>query len=352
MFFILNIIPSVLGKIRSVYLTDYIYNNEIKGQGFENGIGEVNEVSFEATAYALEILDRFGRNPHDVTDLQTNLEEKITDMFSNDTVNLYELYFLLRSLFILQTDYLIEGGLKDRIFQYLNGTEQIGGGFSFLNTTMSPSLSSTFFVVQIHSMLAPAITLQNITLHRDWILLNNNTDGGYGNSTSTLLTTYYAVSLLKELTSIDDLVNKSHTLSYLLSFYVNNPSDVSNVGGYLPDLTSKSPLLSSTYYCVTAISYIDKSSLNPDQTTKWILSRQYFQDGGFSDITGGSNQLSSSVIGSYYAYRALTIFDPSLRKLGVDIWMVEFNYWILIILMGSIGLLSVIGVVIWRRRRI
>ena len=352
LFFTISIIPSVLGKTRKIYLTDYIYSNEIESQGFENGISPLNDVSFEATAYALEMLDILRRTAHDITDLQTNLVEEISNMFSSDAVNLYDLYFLLSSLFFIQNDYSIEGNLTNRIYQYLNDTEQVGGGFSFINTTMVPSLSSIFFVVEIHSMLAPSQTLQNIILHKDWILLNNNTDGGYGNTTSTLLSTYYAVCLIDHLASVDDLVNKSKTLSYLNSFYVDNPSDINNVGGYLPDLTSKSSLLSSSFYCVMGISLIDKSFLDADKTIKWVLSRQNFQDGGFADITEGSDQLSSSLIGSYYAIKTLAAFDPNLSKLTVEIWMVEFNYWILIFLMGGIGILAAVSVFLWRRRRI
>ncbi len=351
-FSVISIIPSVLGKTRRVYLTDYIYRNEIEGQGFENGISTIEEVSIEATAYALEILFGLGRTAHVTDDLQTKLENDINYMFNNDAVNLYNLYFLLRSLFTLHTDYLIEESLKNSIFQYLNDTEQIGGGFSFQNETMTPTLSSTFFIVQIHSMLAPTKVIQNVTLHRDWILSKNHTDGGYGNPTSTVITTYYAVSLLDSLTSVDDLVNKNQTLSYLQSFYVSNPSDINKVGGFLPDLNSNSPILSSTFYCVMAITAINKNLLNADQTANWVISRQNFQDGGFVDISEGNSQLSSSVIGSYFAFKTLATCDSSLRKLAVDIWMVEFNYWILILIMGSIGLLVVVGVVIWRRRRI
>jgi hypothetical protein len=351
-FFTLCIIPSVLGKTRGVYLTDYIYSNEIQSQGFENGNSTLDDVSFEATAYALEILDKFGRSAHDLSNLQTNLEDKISTMFSSDTVNLYDLYFLLRSLFITQSDYSIDDSLLNRIFQYLNDTEQVGGGFSFLNTTITPNLSSTFFVVQIHSMLVPSLTLQNITIHRDWILLQNNTDGGYGNTTSNLLSTYYAVSLFNHLTSVNDLADKNKTLSYLTSLYIGNSADVNNVGGYLPESTSKSSLLSSTYYCVKAISLIDESLLNGAITSDWVLSRQNFQDGGFADITEGNDQLSSSVIGSYFAFKTLISFNPSLSKLAIDIWMVEFNYLILIILLAAIGILAGISVFIWRRRRI
>ncbi|MFW9896709.1 MAG: hypothetical protein ACFFD7_12960 [Candidatus Thorarchaeota archaeon] len=348
----LNFIPNVLGKTRSLYLTDFIYSNEIQGTGFENGQGKLNEVSYEATAYSLEILRSYGKSAHDISTLQTNLEDVIDNMFSRDSVNLYDLYFVLKSLFIIDDDYPIEENLKERIFQYLNDSEQVGGGFSFVNTTMVPTLSSTYFCVQIHTLLAPMKTLQNLTLHRDWILSNNNSDGGYGNISSTILTTYYAVSLLDTLTSVNDLTNKELTLSYLNSFYVSNPSDTDRVGGFLPDLTSKSPLLSSTFYCVTSISLINESLLNPTQINKWVLSRQYFKDGGFADLTEGDDQLSSSVFGSYFAIKTLKSFDPSLLILAVDIWNVEFNYWILIILMGGIGLIAIIGVVIWRRRRI
>lgn len=352
LFFTSNIIPSVLGRTRRVYLTDFISSNEIEGEGFKNGISTGNDVSFEATAYALEVLRNLGSNAHEISSLKTDLEGKISNMFDSEAVDLYDLYFLLKSLFLTESDYSIDGSLIDRIYQYLNGTEQVGGGFSFLNTTMTPSLSSTFFVVQIHSMLAPSKTLQNITIHKNWVLLNNNPDGGYGNTTSTLLSTYYAVSLLDELSSVDDLANKSKTLTYLTSFYVSNPSDVNNIGGYIPDLASTTSLLSSTYYCVMAISLINSSFLNSGKTTNWVLSRQYFQDGGFADITDGSDQLSSSVVGSYFAFKTITIFNPTLSKLAVDVWMVEFNYWILIILLGSIGIIAVIGVVIWRKRRI
>jgi hypothetical protein len=101
-----------------------------------------------------------------------------------------------------------------------------------------------------------------------------------------------------------------------------------------------------------AISLINETLLNSNQITGWVLSRQYFKDGGFSDLTEGDDQLSSSVFGSYFAFKTLKSFDPSLLTLAVEIWAVEFNYWILIIIMGIIGLIAIIGVVIWRRRRI
>ena len=72
LFFTLSIIPNVLGKTRRVYLTDYINSNEIEGQGFKNGISGLDDVSFEATAYALETLKLLGTNAQAITSLQTN----------------------------------------------------------------------------------------------------------------------------------------------------------------------------------------------------------------------------------------------------------------------------------------
>jgi len=347
-FFTLNIIPIVLGKTRKAYLNDFLYSTEIEGEGFKNGIGEGEPIN-EATAYALEILDSY-----DSTDLETHLETELEIMFDNDEIVLYELYYLLKSLSI--SGHSIEPSLKNRIHQFINGTEQISGGFAFSNTSTLASMSSTYFVVQVFNLIEEPIP--NVTVHKDWIILCNNSDGGYGGNrslSSTLLTTYYAVNLLEfafgVLSSFNDLADINLTLTYLNSFYIQNPSDTNNFGGCLPDLTANYALISSTYHCVSAIYIINESMLNSGQTTKWVLSRQYFQDGGFADITEGTSQRISSVISSYYAFETLKIIG-SLGKLSAEVFMVEFNYWILIIILGSIGLVAAIGVILWRRRRI
>ena len=93
-FFTLSIIPNVLGKTRSTYLTDFLYQTEIRSEGFKNGISEEGTISPEATAYALDILN----TAHDVPDLQINLEADLQEMFETDNIILYDLYFLLKSL--------------------------------------------------------------------------------------------------------------------------------------------------------------------------------------------------------------------------------------------------------------
>ena len=348
-FIILNVTPIAFAKTRRTYLTDFLFSNEIHGEGFKNGIEATNPLN-EATAYALDILDQFGLNAHDSTDLETKLETDLEQMFNNDNVELYNLYFLLKSLALL--DYTIEMQLENRIYDYINKTEQISGGFSYSNTSTLASISSTYFVVQIYDLILKPVP--NITTHKNWVLYCNNNDGGYGgNSTlsSTILSTYYAVSILHELDVINELADENQTLTYLDSFFVQYQSDTENYGGYLPDITANYALLSSTFYSAKAISIIDETMLHDASTIRWVLNRQNFQDGGFADLTQGTDQTVSSVISSYYAFETLKIFN-SLAKLTSEVFMVEFNYFILVIIMASIGLIAGIGVVVWRRRRI
>ncbi|MFX1489498.1 MAG: prenyltransferase/squalene oxidase repeat-containing protein [Promethearchaeota archaeon] len=355
--FTFTIIPNALGKTRQNYLTDFIYENEINGRGFKNDINAGNrlaDVSPQATANALDILDRYGMGVHELTELQSVLEDFIETMFKDDTVSLYDLYYLLKALGNNIIDYSIEDSMKNEIRQYLNATEQPNGGFSISNVSTSTSLSSTYFAYKIFSLVSPHQPLQNISKHINWIKSCNNSDGGYGGNSSlssSILNTYYAVSLLHEIATIDDLADKNQTLSYLNSYFVNNPSDTKNFGGYLPDLTSQYTLISSTYYCVITISIIDETILNAKQTTSWVLSRQYFGDGGFAEKTAEADELSSSVILSFYAFEILRAFN-SLNSLNVEIWMVEFNYTILYIIFGCIGVIAAISIFIWRRRRI
>ncbi|MFX1317247.1 MAG: prenyltransferase/squalene oxidase repeat-containing protein, partial [Promethearchaeota archaeon] len=289
-----SVIPAVLGKERKSYLISFIYSTEIDGKGFSNSkIDDVNVsfVSFEATAYALQILDSYGRNPHDKSLLTENLKENITEMFNEDNVDLYNLYFLLKSIEILDSiEDSIDITLKSRISEYLNQTEQ-DGGFSISNVSSSVSLSYTYYAIQIFSLINETVNIhKNITLHKNWILSCGNLDGGYGGNsslTSTILNTYYAVSLLSMLGTIDDLIDKNQTLAYLKSFYISDSGDLTNYGGYLPFYLAKYAMLYSTFYCVSAINLIDDEELNKSPTVNWVIDHQNYIDGGFVDSTDG-----------------------------------------------------------------
>ncbi len=347
----LNLVPSVLGKTRGSYLVSFIKNNEIEGIGFTNANDGNALISYEATAHALEILDDYGTNPHKIDTLQDNLEDKIRDMFSINQVNLFDLYCLMKSLDILEHE--IDFNLRSEIYKYLNETEQIEGGFSFSNSSSIASLTSTYYVIQLYSLINEPI--DNLTVHKNWILSCYNTDGGYGGNqslSSNLLNTYFVVSLLDEFWNITNLVDINQTISYIKSFYVNNSADIDNYGGYLPDDSTQYAMLSSSYFCVKSLSLIDPGEINKDSTISWLLTLQNFEDGGFSDNTEGDNQKKSSVIASYFAFKILKILNPSLSSLSNDIWMVEFNYWILVIILICIVVVIGIIVFIWRKKRL
>ncbi|MFX0002527.1 MAG: prenyltransferase/squalene oxidase repeat-containing protein [Candidatus Hermodarchaeota archaeon] len=362
LFFTINAIPSVLGKTRRLYLIDFILDTEIEGFGFSNAIIDLDildtdekkeeAVSFEATAYALSILNDFGVDPKEIETLEGKLEDRITEMFASKQVNIYNLYYLLNSLNILQ--YTIDSSLSNRIYGFLNDTAQESGGFSFSNTTHLSTLSSTFYVIQLYSLIEQPIG--NISVHKNWVLSCNNTDGGYGGNqtlSSTYLETCFAVFILDDerFGSVNDLVDINKTITYLTTFYVSNPVDLDNYGGYIPDELAEFALLTSTYYCAKAISLIDKNALNVHETRSWVLAHQNVEDGGFSENSASSQSKVSSVISSYYAFKTLEVIE-SLYYLNYDVWMVEFNYGILGIVIGSIGLVIVIAIVLWRRRRI
>ncbi|MFW9971243.1 MAG: prenyltransferase/squalene oxidase repeat-containing protein [Candidatus Odinarchaeota archaeon] len=355
LFLTINAIPSVLGKTRIVYLIDFIEHTEVTGEGFSNVInsdGGKDVVSYEATAYALNILHDLGSTAQDVNLLESNLEDDIEDMFDSSQVNTYDLYYLLTSLNILKYD--IATSLSTRIYNYLNSTAQVTGGFSFSNTTHLASLSSTFYAIQLYSLINKPIA--NISIHKSWILSCNNTDGGYGGNqtlSSTYLDTSFAVFILDDerFGNVNDLVNINDTLTYLKSFYVNNSADIKNYGGFINDKLAGLAILSSTYYCSKAISLIDYSMLNVPETKTWVLARQNLEDGGFVDNYEGSTSTISSVISSYYAYKTLETLN-SLPSLNNEFGMVEFNYWILIIVLSLIGIIFAIVVFLWKRRRI
>ena len=355
LFLTINTIPNVLGATRRSYLTNFILSNEIIGEGFSNANGGGETVSLEATAQALDILTDYGIFPQNVETLKSNLEDDIKEMFDNRDVILYDLYYLLKSSDILGHINDIDSQLMDRIYKFINDTEQVSGGFSFSNTSKSANLASTYYVIQIYALIDSPV--ENITLHKNWVLSCNNTDGGYGGNqtlSSTYLDTCFAAFILDDerFGDINDLVDRTKTLTYLKSFYVNNTVDLKSYGGYLPDDLAEYALLSSTYYCVKAISIIESSDLNSAATIAWILERQNFKDGGFAENTEAYQQKASSIIASYYAFSTLLILDPLLSVLTSEIWMVEFNYLILGIVLGSVGLVIAAAIFLLRRRRI
>ncbi len=345
------ITPVALAKTRQSYLVDFLFENQVKNERFGS--------SYQETAYSLEIIDYYdmyqipelfgSETKVDISLFQENLESAIETMFTEGNINLFDLYYLVKSLEIL--DGSLDTSLENNISAYLNQTEQSEGGYSTSNSTSSADMTSTYFVYEIKTYLNEDLNLTSI---KNWILSCNNSDGGYGGNSSlssSQLTTYLAVYLIDQIGDLNDLENRSATLNYFKSFYLSDSDDPSNYGGYKAEVLSESALFSSSFYCVSAINILDSSQLNKAATLEWILTHQNFEDGGFSNLLGGTVQGLSSISASYFAFKLLMTFN-SLGLLNQDIFMVEFNLIILFILLAIIPIVIVIIYLVWRKRRI
>ena len=350
-----SITPVALAKTRQSHLIDFLYENQ-------NDDGTFG-IAYQDTAYAIEIINYFNAylvevlfeatKSVDTLALKSFLINQIQTMFNVKEIDLYKLLYYLDTLNRMESlESSLNSTLHNNIYRYLNETNQIGGGFSPTNTSTTPNMVSTFFVCNIYTIIEEPVV--NQAVHKNWVLSCNNTDGGYGGNqslSSTIVTTYFAVYLVNALGDINDLVNKTKTLEYFKSFYIDDPDNTGNFGGYLPDFLADNTLLSSTFYCVKGIELIDESELNGITTVNWVKNHQNFRDGGFGDWIEGNDQRGSSVSTSFYAFKLLGTFN-SLSVLNEDIFTVEFNYLTLIIIPSIIGVIALIIYLLIRRRRI
>jgi prenyltransferase beta subunit len=364
----ISIVPPVLAKPRKTYITDFLYECEIEDEGFGNSIENDDEVSEEATAYALEILDEFdllqkkdlfGTVEHEInsTDLPEELEDNAEEVVESGDPDIYKLYFLLKSLELLEDtneDYEVSSSVQGKIESFVDSLLQNGGGYAASKSSTSSTMTSTYFALKIYDLLDEDYANESIT--KNWIRSCYNSDGGYGGSigsSSTILNTYYAILSMDEIDDVDELSGKDSTIDYLQSFYEDDENDSENYGGYYPDDDSENTMISSTFYCVIGISLIDDGELeDEEETLAWILNRQNFKDGGFKDIDDGSEQKYSSVVNSYYALEIINLLDTDSVSLNEEIFMVEFNWWILVGLLIGVGVVAVAIIIIRRKRRI
>jgi len=341
---ILTITPMVAAATRRTYLTNYILAHQVENNGFGG--------SPEETLRSLEILNDCGILSGMSTQiLQSHLQNQIQIKFDDNNMDVYDLYYLLKSLDLLISGELVNSSLKLVILNFLDGTNQTGGGFSPINNTGNPSITSTYFAIQAYDMIDDTLDINDI--HKNWTLnCRNGADGGYGGNASlpsSLTSTYFAISILDALEATNEIVNVSDTINYLKSFYVSETSDQYNYGGYLPDADAKYAILSSTYYCIYSLNILSPTELNGGPTCNWVYSLQNIKDGGFADRSSSDILKDSTIPCSYYAFKIITVLGGNL---DVQIWMVEFNWIILIIVLSLVGILIIIGLFFWKKRRI
>ena len=366
--------PFVLAKTRKTYLTDFMLDHQIKDEGFTNSEREdyredSDDVSYQATAYALEILgdyalleekDIFGKETasYNSSDLQEELEDVLSAKYNAGPLDLFDTYYILKALNGM--DYEISGTLALQITSYLASIAQSGGGFSGSPQVTTSDLASTYFAIIIYDLLDLAVP--NLLAHYAFTLSCGNPDGGFGGEPggpSTIASAYFAVLIAEYLEDIRVMPYPDLTVDYLNSFYVDDENDEDNYGGYLPDLNAKNAHICSTYFCIKAISIIDElideeEFEDKDATSEWVLTKQNFQDGGFVDISDGYEQRYSSVVNTYYAHEILDILGRT-ELLEEKVFMMEFetiDWVIFVIILVSLVALAVIGIIIWRKRKV
>lgn len=335
----------VAATTRKTYLTRFILASQEENNRFGN--------SYEETSFALEVLNDCGKlGSVDTESLQSYLQNEIQIKFDGNNMNIYDLYYLLKSLdLIISTGELVNNSLEFIILNFLDGTNQTGGGFSPTNSSSTSGVISTYFAIEAYNIIDSNIIVNEV--HENWTLnCRNNGDGGYGGNASlpsSLISTYYAVLVLDNFNAINEIVNVSDTISYLSSFYISEINDQNNYGGYIPDEHAEFALLSSTYYCAKSLNILSSSELNKGETCKWVYSRQNINDGGFVDNGNENEPILSTIPCSYFAFQIITLLGGNL---DVQIWMVEFNWIILIIVLACIGVAIAGAILFWRRRRI
>ncbi|MFX1448106.1 MAG: prenyltransferase/squalene oxidase repeat-containing protein [Promethearchaeota archaeon] len=351
----LSITPIALAKTRQSHLVDFIYENQIGNTTFgvtPQDTANAIEILEFYNAYLVEILFEAPKSV-DIPKLKSSLNTRIQIMFDTGEIDIYNVYYYLETLNTLESlETSLNSTLHNKIYNYINNTYQVGGGFSPTNTSNEANMVSTYYIYKMFTLLNEQV--ENETLLKSWVISCNNTDGGYGGNqtlSSTLTTTYFAVYLINELGSINELADQTKTLNYFKSLFIGDSNNLYHYGGFLPDLFAKAPLLSSTLLCVEGLILIDENELNKIATSNWVLKHQSFLDGGFGDFTEGMESTISSISTSYSAFKILQILG-SLDLLNEDIFMVEFSYLTLIVILSVIGIIVLVVYLILRRRRI
>lgn len=353
------ILPIALAKNRKTYLTDFIFDNQIDG-GFTNSLNS-NDVSYQATANALEMLKFFDlyEEPQlfgdlkanvNVSVLQDDLKDELSNILGNNEPSIYDIFYLVKSIDLLNAS--INSDQKNTIEQYISNAEQSGGGFGPTNVSQSANLISTRYCLSILELIDSET--ENEEGHKNFVLTCENSDGGFGGNASldsTIANTYYGLEVLDNLGGLDEIADKEKTIEYLKDHYIDDEADENTYGGYLPDNEANYCLLSSTYYCIRSIFLLNEKKMTNETTADWVLSRQNFRDGGFVNFNGINDQEDSSVINTFYAFQILKTFDEDLLYLNENVWMIEFNWIVLIVLLSILGVVIALVIYYWQKRR-
>ena len=185
---------------------------------------------------------------------------------------------------------------------------------------------------------------------------DDNAFGGSPGGEGNPIDSYYAIQTLIRLDKMDLFNYKEELSDFIDTFYCDDSVFESHYGGYshTPNTPSSSSLM-MTYYSVSLQNNLNSSKLNNETTLDWILSRQSPYDFGFNDFSIVSDVEYSSAKLSYYAVRSILIFDEDAfgssnnDLMNEELWDLSTSGWLIAaIVVGSLGLAALAGYGIYR----
>ncbi len=349
-----------LCKSRKQYAVDFIMSTEddiwktfSEYNQFSDSDNEIETLETERAAVGgLYLLNEIEQVTSDTSKVwirdQINSAVDNHDSLVNATFGIEAFYYL---------DLIDYWDRKNFFVQFsLNYSETYGSSIGYSMTLeTNASVAGTYDVVKTfyHLDAIDELDVSNVT---EFILNLLNTDGGfkYGptSSESTLTSTYYAIQTLHYLDALTDFENKTAVKTYVDQFYVSDTTQPTHYGGFSHIVESESPFATviATYEGVSTLYSMGFSTPNQEATKNWILSTQNSDDGGFAENLPSGNQQKSSTITTYYALHALNFVDAGLNSMTEEFGDYKLRWWIvLIIVLGVIGA-GITGFILYQRR--
>lgn len=258
-----------------------------------------------------------------------------------DQNNLAAMYYSLQGYYLLRgTINSTElDGLKDIIVSKADPNNM---GYRTLDHNVA-TVVATYYAVNLLKNMSRTSLINADNVSTYLMSLYSASTGGFAGSNQSnanIIDTYYAIRTLYLLGKIYLITPdmKSAILNYTESFYCNDPNLTVHYGGY--SYSKLAPLTSIllTYYCTQILKTMN-GTLH-QETLSWILARQSPYDFGFQDISENFENQYSSAISSYYALEIILTLDQKgiEGQLEKEVWNLKADPWIVAaIVIGSVA---------------
>jgi len=219
-------------------------------------------------------------------------------------------YFAVKSLNLLDADSWIQTDTPEWVGGRQNHNSQDGenyGGFEWKENFNTSFMEATYYGIQLTIELNSFYTINPLTA-RDWILSQENFDGGFGPtasiSFSTIKDTYYAQKTLINMHN-PELINKESMISYVKSLQNLTTSSLINYGGFKPFEGSFNTTLESTYYAIKILAELEElEQINSSVVLQYVYSKEV-EMGGFKDTRSNYPNIADT----YYAIKIQSIIE-------------------------------------------